>query len=278
MKIAIIGGNGMLGYDLWALLVSLSHDVISYDLPTHDITKPGTLEFIVDSADIIVNCAAYTAVDKAESEQEKCYEINFRCVEKLVSLVAVKRNYLVHISTDFVFGNDTEVPLNEDSQVNPLGVYGKSKLEGELALQKTGASFSILRIQWTYGIHGDNFVSKIIKAAKTNDTLKIVSDQIGSPTPTTAVSKAIMALVKTKQEGLFHFASKEYTSRFEVTRFILNELGLSKKIVPCTSEEFITPAKRPKNSRFDCSKIDKILPFERLAWQTYLRKYLKITN
>jgi len=275
MRMAVIGGNGMLGYDVCALSVSLGYEVIGYDLPMYDITKPGILEFIVNSTDIIINCAAYTAVDKAESEQKKCYEINSRCVEKLGFLVAEKRKYLVHISTDFVFGDNTDVLLNESSNVNPLGVYGKSKLEGELALQKTGAVFSILRIQWIYGVNGDNFVSKIIKAANINDTLKIVSDQIGSPTPTTAVSKGIMALVKIRQEGLFHFASKGYASRFDVARFVFDEIGLSKNIIPCVSEEFIISAKRPKNSRFDCSKIDKILPFERLSWQTDLREFLK---
>ncbi len=275
MKIGIVGGNGMLGCDVHALSVSSGYEVISYDLPMYDITKAGTLELIVDTADIIINCAAYTAVDKAESEQKKCYEINSRCVEKLGFLVAERRKYLVHISTDFVFGDDTDIPLNENSKVNPLGVYGKSKLEGELALQKTGAFFSILRTQWTYGVNGDNFVSKIIKAAKIDDTLKIVNDQIGSPTPTAAVSKAIMALVKNRQEGLFHFASKGYASRCEVAMFVFNEIGLSKNIIPCSSEEFITPAKRPKNSRFDCSKIDKFLPFERLVWQAYLKEFLK---
>lgn len=275
MRIAIIGGNGMLGCDLHALSLSLGYEVTSYDLPMYDITKPGTLEFIVDSANIIINCAAYTSVDKAESEKDKCYEINSKCVEKLGVIVAEKRKYLLHISTDFVFGDDANTPLNENSKTNPLGVYGKSKLDGELSLQKTGAFCSILRIQWTYGIHGNNFVSKITRAAKISDTPRIVNDQVGSPTPTTAVAKAIMVLVKTKQEGLFHFASKGYASRFDVAKFIFNEIGLSKNIIPCTSEEFSTPAKRPKNSRFDCSKIDKILSFERLPWQTYLREYLK---
>lgn len=275
MKIAIIGGNGMLGCDLHALAISSGYEVASYDLPMFDITKPSTLEFITDSANIIINCAAYTAVDKAESEPEKCYEINFKCVEKLGFIAAARKKYLMHISTDFVFGDDINVPLNENSKVNPLGVYGKSKLEGELALQKTKAFFSTVRIQWTYGSNGDSFVSKIIKAAKTNDTLKVVNDQIGSPTSTTAVARVIMAFVKTRQVGLFHFASKGYASRFEVARFILDDIGLSKNIIPCTSEEFVTPAKRPKNSRFDCSKIDKLLPFERLPWQTYLREFLK---
>ena len=261
IRIAVIGGNGMLGYDLRVLAVSLGYEVISYDLPIYDITKPETLKEIVSSSNIVINCAAYTEVDKAESEQRKCYEINSKCVGSLGRLVADGGKYLVHISTDFVFGSGSDLPLNEESEVNPLGVYGKSKLEGELALQATGASCSILRIQWTYGTSGDNFISKIIKAAKINDTLKIVSDQIGAPTPTTSVSKAIMAFVKTKQDGLFHFASKGYASRFEVAKFVFDEIGLQKNIIPCASEEFITTAKRVKNSRFDCSKIDKVLQF-----------------
>lgn len=277
-KIAVIGGNGMLGYDLCILARSLGYNTVSYDLPSYDITKPGTLEFIIDSADVIINCAAYTAVDKAETEHEKCYKLNSECVGELGQLIAEKKKYLVHISTDFVFGDDADVPLSEISKVNPLGVYGKSKLEGELSLQKTGGSFSILRLQWTYGINGISFISKIIKASRIKDPLIVVNDQIGSPTPTTAVSKAIMAFVKIKQEGLFHFANRGYASRFEVAKFVFKEKGLQKNIIPCTSEEFITPAKRPKNSRFDCSKIDKILPFKRLPWQIELKEFLKFYN
>lgn len=276
IKLGITGANGMLGSDLSSLAKKAGFLVSSYDLPDYDMTNGKTIDLIASSNDLIVNCAAYTAVDKAESEVDKSYKINSDSVEKLGLAVNSMSKYLVHISTDFVFGDSSNNPLTEDDITGPLGVYGASKLDGEEKLRKVCPNSAIVRLQWTYGLHGDNFIKKILKVAVTSKSLKIVEDQIGSPTATTAVSQAILCLIDLKTTGLFHYASNGYASRFEVTKFILKEKGIQRELIPCLSSEFVTPAKRPLNSRFDCSKIDKVLTYKRPFWKDELREFLKL--
>lgn len=275
MKIGIIGGNGMLGTDLSLLISSRGFESVIFDLPEYNILKDTDLMKIVRYSDIIVNCAAYTAVDKAESDIKKCYAVNAEAVGKLGKYVAKAQKYLIHISTDFVFGDSSIKPLNEESCTNPLGVYGKSKLEGELLLKQSGAQHAVIRIEWTYGVNGDNFISKILSLASRLDELKVVNDQFGSPTSTTDVAMAILAFIENKAQGLYHFAANGYVSRYEAACAIFDILGIKKKIVPCSSSVFPTPAERPLNSRLDCSKIDRILNFERSCWKDSLKKYLQ---
>ncbi|MCP4179543.1 MAG: dTDP-4-dehydrorhamnose reductase [bacterium] len=273
-KLAIIGGNGMLGYDLSKCAVKSGYSVKIFDIPEYDITNNDDLKAIINFADLIVNCAAYTNVDGAESDLEQCYKINADAPGQLGKLLSETDKYLVHVSTDFVFGDNSSRPLSETDATNPLSVYGKSKLKGEDQLFESGAKVSVIRVQWTYGQNNDNFISKIIKLASSLEAIKVVDDQIGSPTHTEQVAKAILALLEQRVNGLFHFAADGYSSRYEVAKYIADELDITVDIKPCLSREFVTPAVRPENSRFDCSKIDKILNFSRLDWKKSLHKYL----
>lgn len=276
VKIGITGASGMLGKEINEMLSSSeNYDLLLFDLPEYDINNSDVIKKIVDSSDIIVNCAAYTAVDKAEDEIKKCYQINSNSVKNLAETASFYGKYIIHISTDFVFGDITDSPLNEYSETNPLGIYGKSKLEGEELLADTSRNYSIIRIQWTYGKHGNNFISKVIDLSEEMDSFSVVTDQVGSPTATADVAKAIQCFIEKRPIGLFHFASRGYVSRFEVAKYILKTLKINKTINPCTSEKFPTPAKRPKNSKFDCSKIDKILDYERPTWDSSLNIFLK---
>ena len=275
IKIGITGANGMLGYDLSNLLARKNnYEVHLFDLPKFDITNKNNLEKIVHSSDIIINCAAYTAVDNAETDSNRCYAVNAAATEILGKLAAKFKKYLIHVSTDFVFGDNSSEPLTEMSKTNPLSVYGQSKLEGEQLLSNTTAKSSIIRVQWTYGKHGNNFISKILTLADKFDSLNVVNDQFGSPTHTIDAAKAILCFIKKQPEGLFHFASKDYTSRYETAKLICRTLKIKTEIKPCTSDKFPTPASRPKNSRFDCSKIDAILDFKRPLWQDSLKTFL----
>jgi dTDP-4-dehydrorhamnose reductase len=276
IKIGITGSNGMLGSNIVELLAKeeRSYKINSYDLPEFDITSESNLNRMVNDCDIIVNCAAYTAVDDAETNIDTSFSINADAVELLGKLTAKHNKYLIHISTDFVFGDDTDDILNENSKTNPLGIYGKSKRRGELLLSETKGKYSIIRIQWTYGKSGVNFISKILNLATKFDSLKIVNDQIGSPTCTEDVAKAILCFIKKQPTGLFHFAARSYASRYETAQYIFKILNINKKLNPCSSEEFPAPAQRPNNSCFDCSKIDKILDFKRPKWQDSLKHFL----
>ena len=264
----------MLGSDLSTLLIDNGYEPVVFDLPDFDITKESDIKKIVDESDLIVNCAAYTAVDKAETEKATAYAVNADAVGMLGEFARSAGKYIVHISTDFVFGDESSQPLTEDSPTNPLSVYGASKLKGEELLLKTGAPASIIRVEWTYGRNGNNFIYKIRDLASKLDSMKVVSDQVGAPTPTTEVSRAVLAFLQKKPEGVFLFAADGYASRYETACFIAEQLKLDVKITPCASSEFQAPAERPKNSRFDCSKIDGVLDFKRNDWKSALCAFL----
>ena len=274
-RIAILGGKGMLGSDLAKLAESAGHEVSVFDLPEFNITRNDDIRNAVSDANFIVNCAAYTAVDKAETEREKCRSVNAFAVESLAKFAKNKNKYLIHISTDFVFGDESENILSENDTPSPLSWYGITKLEGEKLLQASGCRHAIVRLEWTYGRNGVNFISKLLEAAKQNPKLKVVGDQTGSPTWTADAARAIMCLIKNRTEGLYHFAADGYASRYEVAKFILREKNIEKEIISCSSSDFPTAAKRPKNSRFNCSKIDRAIDFKRPSWQESMSEFLR---
>ena len=271
-KLAIIG-QGMLGSELTTLAEAAGWKVSTYDLPDFDLTNEEQLRELVNSADCIVNCAAYTNVDKAESEKDLCAAVNATALKTLGELAAKNDKYLVHISTDFVFGDLTDKAQKEDDPANPLSVYGATKLNGEQNLLDSGCRCGIIRVQWSYGAAGNNFITKILELAKKLPELKVVDDQTGAPTWTRDMARAIMDFLINQTQGLYHFAAKGYTTRFDVAKMIVEHFKLDTKLAPCKSSEFPTPAKRPLNSKFDCSKIDKVLSFERPEWRDSLRKF-----
>ena len=273
--VGITGGRGMLGRDLRAELEGAGFEALVFDLPERDITRSADVADIVSASDVVVNCAAYTAVDQAESEPDICRAVNADAPGRIGDAAAAAGKRVIHISTDFVFGDDGTAPLSEGAAPNPLSVYGATKLAGENALFASGADCAVMRVQWTYGLHGANFVTKIAELAERLSSLKVVDDQVGSPTPTASVARAVLCLIRNEVSGLFHFAARGYASRFEVAQVILDELGLETPISPCSSAEFPAPAERPRNSRFDCSKIDAVLDFERLEWRSALVDFLR---
>lgn len=272
--IGITGGRGMLGSDIKVKAEADGYNVNIYDLPEFDLRDKKNIDEIVEANDIIINCAAYTAVDKAESEKELCEEINAEVPGKIGKLAAEQNKYVVHISTDFVFGDNSSDPLNELSPANPLSIYGSTKLNGEKNLIDSGCLNAIIRVQWTYGKNGNHFVSKIIELANKMPELKVVADQYGAPTPTTAAADAVICFIKKQITGLYHFAADGYTNRYETAKFILNEMNINIPLSPCDSSCFPAPAKRPLNSRFDCSKIDQVLDFKRPDWKDAMKKFI----
>lgn len=274
--ITILGGRGMLGSDLVSVLVKNGHSVRVLDLPEFDITKGDHLARAMDGAQVVVNCAAFTNVDQAEKQFDTALAVNGRAVGALGAAAKARGAFVVHISTDFVFDGRQTRPYVETDPPNPINAYGRSKLEGERALQHSACAHAILRVQWSYGSHGANFISKIQERARTGAELKVVDDQVGAPTWTADMARAIAVLVRDRREGLYHFANSGYASRFEVARFIAAQLNLPTKITPCASEAFPTPALRPKNSSFDTSKIQAILDAPIRSWQDALTEFLRI--
>ncbi|MEJ2703795.1 MAG: dTDP-4-dehydrorhamnose reductase [Sedimentisphaerales bacterium] len=274
-RIAILGGKGMLGSDLVPGCRAKGFDPIIFDLPEFDITNTDQVRQAVSSTEMIINCAAYTNVDGAESESELAYRINAEAVGRLGAIVRDAGKWLLHISTDFVFDGRSDAPYTETDPADPINAYGKSKLAGERLLTQSGCRHCIVRVEWTYGSAGNNFVTKLMQRARAGKALKVVDDQIGSPTATTEVSKAICELLDQKPEGLFHFAAAGYVSRYEMAKFIVDERALDIAVSPCKTGDFASLAARPLNSRFDCSKIQALLSEPIEHWQKPLERFLR---
>ncbi|MBN1974472.1 MAG: dTDP-4-dehydrorhamnose reductase [Sedimentisphaerales bacterium] len=274
-RIVILGGKGMLGTDLVKTCNERNINVQVFDLPEFDITNLKQLEKVIKHADVVINCAAYTNVDGSESQKELAYKVNAEAAGRLGAIAGDNNTWVLHIGTDFVFDGRQEKPYIETDLPNPISEYGRTKLAGEQLLAQSGCKYCIVRVQWTYGSAGNNFVSKLIQRAKTNNTVKVVDDQVGSPTATTEVSKAICRMLEKKPLGLFHFASSGYVSRYEMAKFVFDKLSMNVNLLPCKTSDYVTPAARPLNSRFDCSKIAALLGGQIESWQVMLERYLK---
>ncbi|MBN1125593.1 MAG: dTDP-4-dehydrorhamnose reductase [Sedimentisphaerales bacterium] len=273
----IVGGRGMLGTDLITACLSVGIKPMVYDLPEFDICRCDHLEQAIVTGSIVVNCAAYTNVEKAESEPELAEKVNAEAVDMLGHVARTRNAYVIHISTDFVFDGLQDHPYVETDLPNPVSVYGTSKFHGEQALAHSGARHCIIRVQWTYGHGGTNFVKKILELAQSRDRLKVIDDQVGSPTATTEVAGVLVEILSMQEKptGLFHLAASGYTSRYDMARFVLAAKGLRTLLEPCKTSDFPTAARRPLNSRFDCSKIQALLGRNLTHWEEPLKHFME---
>ena len=271
----VLGGAGMLGTDVCRVCGQRGYSVTALDLPEFDITDAAVVEQAIETADVVVNCAAYTNVDGAESEQDIAYAVNAEAVGQLGRIIGRLDKWVLHVGTDFVFDGGGDRPWTEDDQPNPVNVYGASKLAGEKLLGESGCDNCIVRVEWTYGRAGNNFVRKLLQVAKGRQQIKVVADQIGSPTSTLEAAEVIFELAQQQLTGLYHFAAAGYVSRYEMAKFVFEQLGVKTEVVPCGSDQFPSPAKRPLNSRFCCDKIRKASGVDIKNWQEPLRRYLE---
>ena len=274
--ILVVGGNGMLGRDMLALLGDAARGV---DIDEIDITSLESTERVLRTLkpDTVINCAAYTDVDSCESNVETAMQVNGEGVAHLAMASREIGARLVHVSTDYVFDGGKGSPYVEDDLPCPLGVYGESKLAGEM-----NAAFNpdhlIVRTQWLYGLHGKNFVETMLRLAIEKDQLAVVDDQIGSPTWTVDLAQAIQALMKTGHRGIYHAANSGFCSWNEFAQAIFQESGLSVKVNGMTTDELNRPARRPLYSTLDCSKLEQDSGFRPQPWRSALKAYLQLRN
>lgn len=272
--VAILGGRGMLGTDLMNTCGQRGIACDVFDLPDFDITDAKQVTEAIKNCDVVVNCAAYTNVDGAESEKELAYEVNADAAGQLGRIAKELGKWALHISTDFVFDGSGDKPYVESDEPNPLNEYGRSKLAGEREFFESGCDGSIMRVEWTYGSAGNNFVTKLLSRAKDTGKLRVVDDQIGSPTATAEAAKAICELLIKRPNDLYHFAADGYVSRFEMAEYIVSKIGMDVDLQSCKSSDFVTPAERPLNSRFCCDKIKSVLDEPVKPWQQPLEEFL----
>lgn len=273
MKVLVTGANGMLGQDLCPMLEDEDFDVVETDIDSLDITKIEDVRKIVEkeTPDVIIHCAAYTNVDKAEEEKETALLINEKGTENIAKICGEKDITLVYISTDYVFDGEKEAPYLPSDQPNPINSYGLSKLKGEEALMSHCQKFYIARTSWLYGHHGKNFVETMI-SLKDKEELKVVDDQIGCPTWTCELVEGIIELLTEEEPfGIYHICGSGKTSWYGFAKEIFKQMGYKVNLKPCTTDEFPRPARRPKNSILENNNICR-------DWKLALKDYLALRS
>ncbi|WP_418359205.1 dTDP-4-dehydrorhamnose reductase [Sphingobacterium detergens] len=279
MKILLTGANGQLGSEIKDLSNNYSTDSFVFldreEMPLDDLTKVReVLERL--SPDLIVSAGAYTAVDKAESEADLVDIINHQAVAVMARWVVENDRKLIHISTDYVFQGNSSRPLKEEEPTDPINVYGLSKQRAEEAIISSGADAVIIRTAWVYSTYGANFVKTMIRLMTEKEEISVISDQIGSPTYAKDLAQAILDIAQSEYwlKGIYHFSNEGETSWYDFALAIQEFVGLDCKINPITTEEYPTPAKRPKYSLLDKAKIRETFELTIPAWKESLSHML----
>lgn len=281
MRVLVTGAKGQLGTDVMEQLNANNIEAVGIDREELDIVDKKACEEFFEKAnaekriDAVIHCAAYTAVDKAEDEQELSYNINALGTENIALACKKFDMKLMYISTDYVFNGQGERPWEPDDEREPLNVYGKTKYEGELFVEKLSDKYFIVRIAWVFGIAGHNFIKTMLKLAKERDSLTVVDDQIGSPTYTADLSKLLVSMIQTDKYGRYHATNEGYCSWYEFAKEIFKVAGVDIDVKPVDSSAYPAKAKRPANSRMEKSKLDE-MGFKRLpSWQDATRRYIE---
>ena len=300
MKFFVTGVAGQLGHDVMNELCARGHEGIGSDLASEysgvqdgsavttvpyvslDITDAAAVKKVLADArpDVVVHCAAWTAVDLAEDEdkQEKVRAINAFGTQHIADACKALNCKMIYISTDYVFNGQGSDPWQPDCKAyQPLNVYGQTKLEGELAVANTLEKFFVVRIAWVFGLNGNNFIKTMLNVGKKYDTIRVVNDQVGTPTYTLDLSKLLIDMAQTEKYGYYHATNEGgYISWYDFACEIFRQAGYSTKVVPVTTEEYgLSKVARPFNSRLDKSKLTEN-GFKRLPqWQDALSRYLK---
>jgi len=283
-KILVTGSNGQLGSEIKALSDGfLNFDFVFSDRSQLSLESPETIVDFLDAIqpDCIVNCAAYTAVDKAESEPELADLINHKAVGEMAKWSSANNAKLIHVSTDYVFDGTSAAALQEDSATNPQNEYGKSKLRGEQAALRENPDAIIIRTSWVYSEFGNNFVKTMMRLMNERDTLNVVNDQIGSPTYAKDLAEAILVIINNEkwQGGIYNFSNEGEISWFDFAIAIKEIAGLNCEVSGIPSSQFPTPAKRPAYSLLDKSKIKETFGVVVPEYRDSLKKCIeKITK
>jgi len=285
MKIFITGGEGQLGSELISQAASHGIDILAPPLAQMDLTQPEQIDRIWNTfrPAAVINAAAYTAVDRAESEPELAFAVNADGAERIARRCARENIPLIHISTDYVFDGLKRAPYLEDDPVVPLGVYGRSKAEGETRVRRALKQHLIVRTAWLYSAHGANFVKTVMRLVGERDELRVVDDQLGCPTCAADLADTLLQLTerlgtsRTIPWGTYHYCGNGVTSWYGLARHVLQTLVSrgrisSFRLLPITTAEYPTPARRPPYSVLDCRRIESTFDIQRPPWPQSVEK------
>lgn len=274
--IIVTGMTGQLGYDVAKELERRGEKFIGTTRKEINLlTEDGAKNFILEKKpDAVIHCAAYTAVDKAESEAETAITVNgmgARWIAEACREIGAK---MIYVSTDYVFGGDGRTPYEVDSEKNPVNTYGRSKLLGEDAVMAMVKNSFVVRTSWVFGANGKNFVKTMLNLADKNKKLRVVDDQVGSPTYTPDLAKLLVDMIHTEKFGIYHATNEGFCSWAEFAKEIFKQAGKKVEVEPIETVDYPTPAKRPFNSRLSKKSLDDA-GFERLpTWQDALKRFL----
>lgn len=277
MKILVTGVGGQLGYDVCKVLAARGVEHRGVDIQDFDITDAAaTRNYITEyNPDAVIHCSAWTAVDKAEDELEKCRAVNAGGPRNIAAACREIGAKMLHISTDYVFPGTGERFYEPDDSTGPLGAYGRTKLEGELAVQKLLNRYFIVRISWVFGLNGNNFVKTMLRLAESRREINVVCDQIGSPTYTADLAPLLCDMVVTEKYGIYHATNEGICSWVEFAQEIFRLAGKDVRVNAVPASEYPARAVRPLNSRMSKDKLER-MGFSRLpSWQDALARYLK---
>lgn len=279
MRILVTGVDGQLGHDIVRECQKRNIEAIGVDINEMDITNKSQIEKVIlsDKYDAVIHCAAWTAVDKAEDEIDLCRKVNKDGTEYIAYFCEKLNIPMMYFSTDYVFDGEGTTPWCEYDKRNPLNVYGLTKYEGELAVEKLSKHF-IIRIAWVFGENGNNFIKTMLRLGRERGEVSVVNDQIGSPTYTYDLAKLCVDMILTDKFGTYHATNEGYCSWYDFACEIFKKAEMNVKVNPVDSSKFPVKAIRPKNSRMSKTKLDEN-GFERLpTWQDALTRYLKVVK
>ncbi len=281
MKVLVTGVKGQLGYDVVRELQKRGHEAVGVDIDEMDITDAAAVERVMTEVqpDAVIHCSAYTAVDRAEEDIEICRRVNVDGTENIAKICKKLDCKMLYLSTDYIFSGDGERPWEPDDEASPLNAYGQSKYDGELVLKKYVEKYFIVRISWVFGINGNNFIKTMLRLGRENGAVKVVDDQIGSPTYTYDLARLLVDMIESDRYGAYHATNEGICSWYEFAKEIFRAAGMDNvSVTPVKSGEFPVKAKRPKNSRMSKEKLVtngfSLLP----AWQDAVARYIKELN
>ena len=277
MRILVTGVTGQLGYDVVSCLKERQLECIGtgssdFDLADADAVREYLMQY---RPDIVIHCAAYTNVNQAQQEQERCRAVNVDGTRAIALACRELGAGMVYISTDYVFPGDGTQFYETDDSKNPQCVYGRTKYEGEQAVQEILEKYFIVRVSWTFGAHGNNFVKTMLRLGRERQEVRVVDDQVGSPSYTKDIAAVLCDIAVSEKYGVYHLTNEGVCSWAEFTQEIFRQAGIGAKVIPIPSSEYPTPAKRPLNSRLSKRCLDEA-GFARLPqWQDALARFLK---